>query len=93
MATFLANHASRIIAADLFSVFQRLLVLIILRSHDRRRIVHLAVTAAHTSVADNLLTIGSGRRWTLVVLIYQFPQQKSEQWQSAVASCHAPGLS
>src|SRR5262245_29023759 len=45
--TFLANHASQIMAADLFVVstatFRLLFVLVIL-AHDRRRIVHAAVT-------------------------------------------------
>ena len=45
--TFLTNHASQIMAADLFVVptatFRLLCVLVIL-AHDRRRIVHVAVT-------------------------------------------------
>jgi hypothetical protein len=50
--TFLANHASQIMAADLFVVatisFRLLFVLIIL-AHDRRRIVHVAVTEHPTA--------------------------------------------
>ena len=45
--TFLTNHANQIMAADLFVVptvtFRLLFVLVILR-HDRRQIVHVAVT-------------------------------------------------
>ena len=45
--TFFTNHASQIMAADLFVVptatFRLLCVLVIL-AHDRRRIVHVAVT-------------------------------------------------
>jgi transposase InsO family protein len=50
--TFLANDASQIMAADLFVVptisFRLLFVLIIL-AHDRRRIVHVAVTEHPTA--------------------------------------------
>jgi putative transposase len=51
--TFLTNHASQVMAADLFVVptitFRLLFVLVIL-AHDRRRIVHVAVTE-HPSAA------------------------------------------
>jgi hypothetical protein len=50
--TFLTNHASQIVAADLFVVptitFQLLFVLVLL-GHDRRRIVHVAVTEHPTA--------------------------------------------
>ena len=50
--TFLTNHASQIMAADLFVVptitFRLLFVLVIL-AHDRRRIVHVAVTEHPTA--------------------------------------------
>ena len=50
--TFLANHAKEIIALDFFTVptatFRILFVLIIL-SHDRRRILHVNVTAHPTA--------------------------------------------
>jgi putative transposase len=50
--TFLTNHASQIIAADFFVVpmvaFRLLFVLVIL-AHDRRRVVHVAVTADPTA--------------------------------------------
>jgi putative transposase len=50
--TFLTNHSSQIMAADLSVVptatFRLLFVLVIL-AHDRRRIVHVAVTERHTA--------------------------------------------
>jgi len=50
--TFVANHASQIMAADFFVVptitFRLLFVLVVL-AHDRRRIVHIAVTARPTA--------------------------------------------
>jgi hypothetical protein len=45
--TFLTNHASQIVAADLFvvpTVTFRLLFVLIILAHDRRQIVHMAVT-------------------------------------------------
>jgi hypothetical protein len=51
--TFLTNHASQVMAADFFVVptitFRLLFVLVIL-AHDRRRIVHVAVTEHPTAV-------------------------------------------
>jgi transposase InsO family protein len=51
--TFLTNHASQIMAADLFvvpTVTFRLLFVLVILAHDRRRIVHLAVTDHPTAV-------------------------------------------
>jgi putative transposase len=48
--TFLTNHASRVMAADLFvapTVTFRLLFILVILAHDRRRIVHVAVTLLH----------------------------------------------
>ena len=45
--TFLANHANQIMAADFFvvpTVTFRLLFVLVILAHDRRRIVHVAVT-------------------------------------------------
>jgi len=45
--TFLANHVKQIVAADFFIVptaTYRLLFVLVLLAHDRRRIVHVAVT-------------------------------------------------
>jgi len=50
--TFLTNHVSQIMAADLFvvpTVTFRLLFVLVLLAHDRRRIVHVAVTAHPTA--------------------------------------------
>jgi putative transposase len=50
--TFLTNHASQIMAADFFvvpTVTFRLLFVLIILAHDRRRIVHVAVTEHPTA--------------------------------------------
>src|SRR5262245_11941456 len=50
--TFLTNHASQIMAADFFvvpSVTFRLFFVLVIRAHDRRQIVHVAVTAHPTA--------------------------------------------
>jgi putative transposase len=50
--TFLTNHASQIMAADLFvvpTVTFRLLFVLVILGHDRRRIVHVAVTEHPTA--------------------------------------------
>jgi putative transposase len=50
--TFLTNHASQIMAVDLFvvpTVTMRLLFVLVILGHDRRRIVHVAVTAHPTA--------------------------------------------
>lgn len=50
--TFLSNHASQIMAADLFvvpTVTFRLLFVLVIIAHDRRRIVHVAVTGHPTA--------------------------------------------
>ena len=57
--TFLTNHASQIMAADLFvvpTVTFRLLFVLVILEHDRRRLVHSAVTAHPTaaSIAQQL---------------------------------------
>ena len=69
--TFLVNHASQIMAADLFVVptvtFQLLFVLVIL-AHDRRRIVHVAVTEHPTAA------------WTAQRLRNAFPENESPRY-------------
>ena len=50
--TFLANHRAQIVAADFFVVPTatcRLLFVLVLLSHERRRLVHVAVTAHPTA--------------------------------------------
>jgi putative transposase len=69
--TFLTNHANQIMAADLFVVptvtFRLLFGLVVLR-HDRRRIVHLAVTEHPTAV------------WTAQHLRNAFPENDSPKY-------------
>jgi putative transposase len=63
--TFLTNHASQIVAADLFvvpTVTFRLLFVLIIPAHDRRRIVHMAVTEHPTAA------------WTAQQLRNAFPE-------------------
>jgi putative transposase len=51
--TFLRNHVGQIIAADFFvvpTVTCRLVFVLVLVAHDRRRIRHVAVTAHPTAV-------------------------------------------
>jgi putative transposase len=50
--TFLRNHLGQIVAADFFvvpTVTYRLLFVLVLLAHDRRRIRHIAVTAHPTA--------------------------------------------
>jgi hypothetical protein len=50
--TFLANHRTEITATDFFvvpSVAGRLLFVLVMLAHDRRRVVHVAVTAHPTA--------------------------------------------
>ena len=50
--TFLANHAQQLVAADFFvvpTVTCRLLFVLVLLAHDRRRVVHVAVTEHPTA--------------------------------------------
>jgi transposase InsO family protein len=50
--TFLANHASQIMAADFFVVptaTYRLLFVLVMLAHERRRLAHVAVTAHPTA--------------------------------------------
>ena len=69
--TFLTNHGSQIIAADLFVVptvrFRLLFVLVIL-AHDRRQIVHVAVTAHPTA------------GWTAQQLRNAFPENEAPRY-------------
>jgi len=68
---FLANHASQIMAADLFvvpTVTFRLLFVLVILGHDRRRIVHVAVTDHPT--AD----------WTAQQLRNAFPEDRAARY-------------
>jgi putative transposase len=66
--TFLRNHVSQIVAADFFVVPTatcRLLFVLVLLAHDRRRIRHLAVTAHPTAA------------WTAQQLREAFPWEQA----------------
>ncbi len=69
--TFLTNHASQIVAADLFivpTVTFRLLFVLVLLGHDRRRIIHVAV-AAHPTAA-----------WTAQQFRNAFPENEAPRF-------------
>jgi len=69
--TFLTNHASQIMAADLFvvtTVTFRLLFVLVILAHHRRRIVHVAVTAHPTAA------------WTAQQLRNAFPENEAPRY-------------
>jgi putative transposase len=69
--TFLTNHASQIMAADLFvvpTITFRLLFVLIMLAHDRRRLVHVAVTAHPTAA------------WTAQQLRNAFPENNAPRY-------------
>jgi putative transposase len=69
--TFLTNHVSQIMAADLVvvpTVTLRLLFVLVILAHDRRRIVHVAVTAHPTAV------------WTAQQLRNAFPENEAPRY-------------
>jgi hypothetical protein len=69
--TFLTNHASQIMAADLFvvpTVTFRLLFVRVILAHDRRRIMHVAVTEHPTAA------------WTAQQLRNAFPENESPRY-------------
>ena len=69
--TFLANHVDQIVAADFFvvpTVTYRLLFVLVILAHQRRRIVHVAVTAHPTAA------------WTAQQLREAFPEDAAPRY-------------
>jgi putative transposase len=69
--TFLANHVGQMVAADFFvvpTVAYRLLFVLVILAHQRRRIVHLAVTAHPTAL------------WTAQQLREAFPEDAAPRY-------------
>ena len=69
--TFLANHVDQVMAADFFVVptaTYRILFVLVILAHERRRIVHTAVTAHPTSA------------WTAQQLRNAFSNQESPSY-------------
>lgn len=69
--TFLANHAHQLIAADFFvvpTVTYRLLFVLVFLAHDRRRVVHVAVTDHPTA------------SWTVQQLREAFPWDEAPRY-------------
>jgi transposase InsO family protein len=69
--TFLANHVGQIMAADFFvvpTVTYRLLFVLVILAHHRRRIVHVAVTAHPTTA------------WTAQQLREAFPEDVAPRY-------------
>jgi transposase InsO family protein len=69
--TFLANHLDQIVAADFFvvqTITYRLLFVLVVLAHHRRRIVHVAVTAHPTAL------------WTAQQLREAFPEDTAPHY-------------
>jgi transposase InsO family protein len=69
--TFLANHLSALVSMDFFTVSTltgRVLFVLVLISHARRRIVHVNVTEHPTSA------------WTAQQLVEAFPEDSAPRW-------------
>ena len=78
--TFLANHVGQIVAADFLVVptaTGRLLFVLVLLSHPRRRVVHVAVTAQPTAA------------WTAQQLREAFPWATAPRYCSTIAITHS----
>jgi len=69
--TFLANHVDQIVAADFFVVptaTYRLLFVLVILAHERRRVVHVGVTAHPTAA------------WTVQQLREAFPWDRAPRY-------------
>src|SRR5713101_6497169 len=69
--TFLANHAASLVSMDFFTVptlTGRVLFVFVLLAHQRRRIVHLAITDHPTAA------------WTAQQVIEAFPDETAPRW-------------
>ena len=69
--TFLANHVDQITAADFFvvpTVTYRLLFVLVILAHERRRVVHVAITDHPTSA------------WTAQQLRNAFPHDETPSY-------------
>jgi hypothetical protein len=79
--TFLTNHASQIMAADLFvvpTVTFRLLFVLVILADDRRRIIHADVTAHPTA------------RWIAQQLRNAFPEDQAPRYLVHDRMVHSP---
>jgi hypothetical protein len=69
--TFLANHAAALVSMDFFTVptfTGRVLFVLVLLAHHRRRVVHVAITEHPTAA------------WTAQQIIEAFPDDTAPQW-------------
>ena len=69
--TFLANHAAALVSMDFFTVptlTGRVLFVLVLLAHHRRRVVHVAITEHPTAV------------WTAQQIIEAFPDDTAPRW-------------
>jgi putative transposase len=69
--TFLANHVAAIVSMDFFTVptlTGRVLFVLVLLAHQRRRVIHLAITEHPTAA------------WTAQQIIEAFPDDTAPRW-------------
>src|SRR5207245_10140416 len=69
--TFLTNHMAAMVSMDFFTVSTltgRVLFVLVLLSHERRRVVHVNVTEHPTST------------WTAQQVVDAFPDDRAPQW-------------
>src|SRR5439155_1372439 len=69
--TFLANHLSALVSMDFFTVptlAGRVLFVLVLVAHDRRRVIHMTVTEHPTA------------EWTAQQIVAAFPEDTAPKW-------------